>query len=168
MPQHIRPNSTPNRRAVEPIASAASSPILAPNRARGSLPLDHSITAHGHCCPGVRGSGRQRDHDDHRDHDNQPFSHQLEKSGTVALCDRSASIARIWSANASASAREQKSYGAGATRVGAGNTDLKAERPRRRYIVGDHAANVSRLGSLCTPITGPPTQPSVTDLQLPA
>lgn len=50
---------------------------------------------------------------------------------------------------------EEITYGAGATRVRPGNADLKAQRPRGRHIVGDHAANVSPLGSHCTQTTGP-------------
>jgi hypothetical protein len=64
-----------------------------------------------------------------------------------------ASILRIWSANASASYKAKITDEAGATRSGAGDADLKALRPRRRDIVGEHSTNVARLGSRCTPTT---------------
>ncbi len=39
----------------------------------------------------------------------------------------------------------------GATRVWPGDADLKAQRPRRSDIVGEHPANVARLCLRCTP-----------------
>src|SRR5580704_4077570 len=41
-------------------------------------------------------------------------------------------------------------YQAGAAQVWTDDADLKAQRPRDRHIVGDHPANVTRLGSSCT------------------